>query len=578
MKSDMTNKETLSIAVTGSGGAGALTAGNLLLEVSAKVGCYGVLTRSVGPQIRGGEAAAMLRLSANPVNGITDRFDVMVAMDWNNVDRFASEIILDSESVIIADPEQGEIPEVIAKSGARVLELPMTELAKQVSGGRVNMIAVGALAEILGLPETALHEVLEKQLSKKGEKALKASLDTLYIGRQAVADADKYPLPINEESAEGRWIITGNHAAGLGAIRGGVRFVAAYPITPATEVLEWLSKSLPEVGGALVQAEDELASINMAIGASYGGVPALTATSGPGLALMIESLGLAVGSETPVVVVDVMRAGPSTGIATKSEQSDLNIAIYGLHGDAPHLVLAPNSIADCIFTTQWSMYLAEAMQTPAIVLSDQYLGQARSVIDAPADVTYIARREVNENPSEEYRRYELTANGISPMTIPGTPNGGYVADGLEHNTAGTPSGSDEDRSAQMDKRLKKVNDFDYGDQWADISGEGEMAVITWGSTTGVVKEAIARLRDEGIEDIRLISLRLLLPVQEEKFEAALSGVKKALIIEQSHTPQFYRYLRAHYDLPKKVDLFHRAAPLMMRPGEIYTKLKACYES
>ena len=574
----MTTKETLSIAVTGSGGAGALTAGNLLLEVSAKVGCYGVLTRSVGPQIRGGEAAAMLRLGASPINGIADRFDVMLAMDWNNVDRFAAEIILDSESVIIADPEQGAIPDVITNSGAKILQVPMTGLAKQVPGGRVNMIAVGVIAEILALPETALEEVLHSQLSKKGEEVLRASLDTLAIGRRAVADVAKFPLPVNGESGEGRWIITGNHAAGLGAIRGGVRFVAAYPITPATEVLEWLSKTLPGVGGSLVQAEDELASINMAIGASYGGVPALTATSGPGLALMIESLGLAVSSETPVVVIDVMRAGPSTGIATRSEQSDLNIGLYGLHGDAPHLLLAPNSIDDCIFTCQWTTYLSEAMQTPAIILSDQFLGQARSVIDAPADITYIARREINEQPAEDYRRYELTANGISSMTIPGTPGGGYVADGLEHNTVGTPSGSVEDRSAQMDKRLRKITNFDYGDRWADISGEGDMAVITWGSTTGATREAIARLQDEGIDNIRLISIRLLLPVQTEKFDAALSGIERALIIEQCHTPQFYRYLRAHYDLPGKVELFHRAAPLMIRPGEIYTKIKACCES
>lgn len=575
---NMTNKQSLSIAVTGSGGAGALTAGNLLLEICAKVGCYGVLTRSVGPQIRGGEAAAMLRLNASPVNGIADRFDLMVAMDWNNVDRFASEIILDEESVIIADPEQGAVPDVIANSDAKILELPMAELARRVPRGRVNMVAVGAIAEILALPEKALDEILHLHLSKKGEEALKASLDTLAIGRHAVADADKIPLPVNGKSAEGRWIITGNHAAGLGAVRGGVRFVAAYPITPATEVLEWLSKTLPDVGGSLVQAEDELASINMAIGASFGGVPALTATSGPGLALMIESLGLAVSSETPVVVIDVMRAGPSTGIATRSEQSDLNIALYGLHGDAPHLLLAPNSIADCIFTCQWTIYLAEAMQTPAIILSDQFLGQARSVIDAPADVTYIARRDINEHPAEDYQRYELTANGISSVTIPGTPAGAYVADGLEHNTRGTPSGSVEDRSAQMDKRLRKITNFDYGDQWADISGEGDMAVITWGSTTGAVKEAIARLQEEGIDNIRLISIRLLLPVQTEKFDAALSGIEKALIIEQCHTPQFYRYLRAHYDLPGKVDLFHRAAPLMIRPGEIYTKLKACCES
>ncbi len=574
----MSTKYTLSVAVIGSGGAGALTVGNLLLEVSARQGCYGVMTRSVGAQIRGGEAAALLRLGTGPVNGIADRFDLLLAMDWNNVDRFVSEILLDNESIIIADPEQGEIPDVIACSGAKTLKLPMTELARQVSGGRVNMIALGAIAEILDIPEAPLHEVLHKQLSRKGDEALKASLETMTAGRQAVGGFDKFLLPTSGEDGEGRWIITGNHAAGLGAFRGGVRFVAAYPITPATEVLEWLSRTLPGAGGSLVQAEDELASINMVIGASFGGVPALTATAGPGLALMIESLGLAVSSETPVVVIDVMRAGPSTGIATVSEQSDLNIGLYGLHGDAPHLLLAPNSVEDCIFTTQWSVYLAEAMQTAAIVLSDQLLGQARAVIDPPADVAFIARREVSEQPGEDYRRYEVTASGVSPVAIPGTPAGAYVADGLEHNTAGTPSGRAEDRSRQMAKRLKKITGFDYGDKWADISGQGDIAVITWGSTTGTVREGIARLQNDGIDNIRLLSIRLLLPVQPEKFAAALSGVEKVLIIEQCHTPQFYRYLRAHYDLPGKVELFHRAGPLMIRPGEIYNKIKEYIES
>jgi hypothetical protein len=177
-----------------------------------------------------------------------------------------------------------------------------------------------------------------------------------------------------------------------------VRFVAAYPLTPATELLEWMSPALAEVGGTLVQAEDELASINMAIGGSYGGVPSLTATSGPGLSLMIEALGLAVTAEIPIVVVDVMRVGPSTGIPTKSEQGDLNIAVHGLHGDAPHLVLACNSVADCLGTTQWAVQLAEALQSPAIVLSDQFLGQARSVVDRPDDRAAGPGRVVAEIP------------------------------------------------------------------------------------------------------------------------------------------------------------------------------------
>jgi 2-oxoglutarate ferredoxin oxidoreductase subunit alpha len=211
-----------------------------------------------------------------------------------------------------------------------------------------------------------------------------------------------------------------------------VRFTAAYPITPATEVLEWLAPNLAKLGGVLLQAEDELASINMIMGASYGGTPALTATSGPGLSLMIEALDVATAAEIPIVVIDVMWGGPSTGIPTKSEQTDLNIAVYGFHGDALHLVLAPQSVTDCIFTTQWATYLAEAMQTPAIVLSDQFMGQTLVPVERPADVAFIGQRLKATEIVGPYKRYALAANGVSPMAVLGTPGGQYTADGLTH--------------------------------------------------------------------------------------------------------------------------------------------------
>jgi 2-oxoglutarate ferredoxin oxidoreductase subunit alpha len=369
-----------------------------------------------------------------------------------------------------------------------------------------------------------------------------------------------------------RWTISGNEAAGLGALRGGVRFVAAYPITPATEILEWMTPALRELGGVLVQAEDELASINMIIGASYGGTPALTATSGPGLALMLESLGLAVASETPVVVIDVMRGGPSTGIPTKSEQTDLNVALYGLHGEAPHIVVAPNSVADCLFTTQWAVHLAEATQTPAIVLSDQLLGQARAIIDRPQRTPFVAARQVARSPGADYRRYAVSDSGVSPMSLPGTRGGQYTADGLEHNPRGTPSSQASDHRAQLDKRARKLALFDYGTSWADVEGEGEVAVVTWGSTTGAVREALARAAADGAR-ARLVSLRLLWPAQPTGLAEALAGVGRVLVVEQSHSGQFYRYLRAHYDIAAEMRPCFRPGPLPFRPAEILAELR-----
>lgn len=566
------NPKNVAIAINGSGGAGAITAGGMLLKAAARAGLYGLFTRSVGPQIRGGEAAAMLRLSTGPVDCAADRCDLQIAIDWLNADRFAAELNLGPESLVIGDAEADEVPGVIADSGARIEALPIAQLAKSVKGGRPNMVALGIAAHAIGLPREALDAEIAATLADKGEAAVSASQEALAAGMEAAGQIDFAAKLTPPKEQKKRWIISGNEAAGLGALRGGVRFVAAYPITPATEILEWMSPALVKAGGALVQAEDELASINMIIGASYGGVPALTATSGPGLALMLESVGLAVASEIPVVIVDVMRGGPSTGIPTKSEQSDLNMALNGCHGDAPHIVVAPTSVADCLFTTQWAVHLAEAMQVPTIVLSDQFLGQAKAVIDRPADIAFMANRKVETAPAEGYRRYAITADGVSPMTIPGTPGGQYTADGLEHNPRGTPSTAAGDHASQLDKRAAKLTDFDYGQHWAEIEGEGPLAVITWGSTTGAAREAIELAREEGL-DVRLIAMRLLTPSRPDAFAEALEGVERALVVEQTHSGQFLRHLRAEHDLPAGTTHLGRPGPLNFRAQDILAAIK-----
>jgi 2-oxoglutarate ferredoxin oxidoreductase subunit alpha len=564
-------KETpsLSIAIAGSGGAGALTAGNLILEAASATGWQGLLTRTVGPQIRGGEAAALLRLANGPVECMADRFDLLIGIDWLNAHRFGPEIALGPDSLVIGDPRGGEVPESAIKAGARVVEIPMKDMAKAIPDGRPNMIAVGIAGKLLGIAEDPLSALIEKQLAGKGQLAIDSSRAGLKAGYAAAADLDLGRRLVAPQSASAkRWLASGNETTALGAIRGGVRFAAAYPITPATEILEWLAPNLPKVGGTLLQAEDELAAINMIIGASFGGTPALTATSGPGLSLMIEALGLATASEIPIVVIDVMRGGPSTGIPTKSEQADLNIAIYGLHGDAPHLVVAPQSVSDCLFTTQWAAYLAESLQTPAIVLSDQFVGQARAAIDRPADVAFIGRRTQATEFAQGYKRYAIAAGSVSPMAIPGTRGGQYTADGLTHTERGTPTSSAADHKAQLDKRRDKLEKFAYGDHWATLEGDGDLAVITWGSLTGAAREAIGRAACDGV-GVSLIAPRLLSPVQPQAFAAAVAGKSRVLVVEQTHGGQFYHYLRAHYDLPAAVRVLNRPGPLPIKPGEIH---------
>lgn len=562
------NNKTVSIAITGAGGSGAVTSGLILLNAMAQAGYYGIMSRSSGPQIRGGESAVMMRFAECEVFSQDDTFQILLCLDWHNIGRFAGEIPLDSNSLLFGEQDAGEIPGVLTTSGARIQLLPLKQSASDIGGGRTNMIGLGVLAVQLGLSVEIMKKALQETLgSRKGTAIVESSLACIEHGMQLV-QIQGAPLTVNWQTQDSpRWNISGNEASGLGAIRAGVRFVAAYPITPASDMLEWLAPNLEKVGGTLVQAEDELASINMIIGASFGGVPAMTATSGPGLSLMMEGLGLAVASETPVMVVNVMRGGPSTGIPTKSEQGDLNLALFGLHGDAPHIVLAPTDVRDCVFTSQWASCLAEQLQTVAIVLSDQFLGQSRAVIDPPQPVSLSCKRATIDKTEKDYRRYELTDSGISPMSIPGNPAGMYTADGLEHSEQGTPSSMSGDHMQQMNKRHKKLVQYDFGAYWSETEGEGDTAIITWGSCSSVVREAAQRLRDKGLST-RVLIIRLLMPLPLEAMIAAQQDSKRCIVVEQNHSGQFYHYLKGLDALIGQASSFARPGPLLIRPDEI----------
>ena len=562
----------ISIAITGSGGAGAITAGEMLLELAGKNGCLGMMRRSFGPQIRGGEAAALVRISHRPVECMNDDFDLLLALDWQNADRFAEEIPLRADSLIIADPDAGAIPPSIGGLGVEIIEVPMKALAKDIPAGRPNMVALGLLSHWLGICPDEAGRVIDHLFHGKGPEIVNGSRRAFEagFGHPLIVEARQArPRPEQQGRAfDGeRWDMSGNEGCGIGALRGGIRFAAAYPITPASDLLEWLSPRLEQLGGSLLQAEDELASMNMVIGASFGGVPSMTATSGPGMALMLEAMGLAVAAEVPAVVVNVMRGGPSTGIPTKSEQADLNMALYGLHGDAPHLVLGALDHADCILTMEWSVRLAEALQTVAVTLTDQNLAQSRVLIPAPAyQLPEVPGRRVADS-ADGYLRYAVTEDGVSPMAIPGTPGCTYVADGLEHDPRGKPSTAAADHQAQLDKRRRKIEAFDYGPLWADVRGAGETAILTWGSSAAAAREAAQRLERNGVP-VRVVAIRLLLPASPDKLAASLAGVSRVLVVEQSHGRQFHHYLRAHYDIEADTRVLARPGPLPITPGEI----------
>ncbi len=550
----------LSIAITGAGGAGVISCGDLLLRAWASGGGRGLLRKAFGPQIRGGEAAALLKLTGDEHYTAATEYHLLVTLDWLNFSRFQDEILLADNAMILCESRKG-MPEGL--DAHPLTELGFSALAAAAHPeGRANMVALGALGRALDLPRESLVALARDHLAGKPEVYREAAVACIDCG---LVEALEIPLEPPAQVPGEHWCLTGNQAAALGALQAGTRFVAAYPITPASDMLEWIATPLERLGGELVQAEDELAAINMALGAAYGGVPALTATSGPGLSLMSESLGLAVAAEVPVCVVNVQRGGPSTGIPTKSEQSDLAIALHGLHGDAPHLVLAPLGIADCVFTTGWAVNLSQQLQTPAIVLSDQFTGQSTAVVSPPRHVDAV---EPATLPDGEFLRYRLTESGISAVATPGEPGRRFTADGLEHNERGTPSAATEDHRQQLEKRRRKLQQFDYGDDWADIAGDGELALVGFGSSAAALSAAAGHAEC----DIRTVALRLLAPLQADRLAKALAGCRRILVVEQNHGRQLYHYLRGALEVNLPLDSYARPGPVPLDPADIATTL------
>lgn len=558
-----------SLAVTGAGGAGVISVGELLLQAWAAAGGRGLLRKAFGPQIRGGESAALLKLSDHERYTAADRCDLLLALDWANFQRFGDEIRLRGDSTVICE-DAAQLPASLRDLKPRVLELPLRTLAREAHGdGRVNMLALGVLGALLGIEEATLQSLASARLEGKVDAYREAAAACI---RRGVAAAPALALALPARDAQPGWYLSGNQAAGYGALRAGVRFVAAYPITPASDALEYLAGPLERLGGALVQAEDELAALNMVLGAAYGGVAAFTATSGPGLALMTESIGLAVASETPATILNVMRGGPSTGIPTKSEQSDLNIALHGPHGDAPHLVLAPLSIADCVFTSGWAVTLAESLQTVAIVLSDQFLGHSSAVVSPPREPPALPAPGPQSDAGTDYRRYALTASGVSDRALPGQAGRRYTADGLEHDARGTPSSIAADHAAQLDKRRRKLEQLDPGGDWGTVSGDGDVGLLCFGSTSAAVEVARERLAEAGIA-CRSIALRLLSPLPQAALAAALDGCRCLFVVEQNHGAQLLRYLRGEMALAGAVYSIAEPGPVPLAAAHIATRVQ-----
>jgi 2-oxoglutarate ferredoxin oxidoreductase subunit alpha len=546
------------IGLVGSGGDGVVAAGDIIVHAMASCGLYAMMMKSFGPQIRGGESSARIRLSSEKVHSLGDGLDTLVVMNWCDYLKFAGELELNDNAILIVDEKDDTRPDDSLKlqKVASIVEVPITSLAESSKNPKgKNMVVLGILAGMFGLSEGALVSAIQKRFAHKGEGVVSTNVTSFNAGfKYAKSNIPPSHLSLQASHIGKRLVITGNEAIALGALAAGCRFYSGYPITPASEIMEWLGEKLPLYDGMMVQAEDEIAAICMTIGASYGGVRAMTATSGPGLSLMMESIGLASMAEIPCVIVDVQRGGPSTGIPTKSEQADLMQAVYGMHGDAPHAVIAVDDVETCFEVMADAFEIAERYQMPVIALSDQFIGHRTEVIGDP-DLGKLKRGErlmPQSGDTTSYKRFEDRENGVSPMSVPGMEGFDYICSGIEHDEFGSPSSSHVVHEKMCAKRARKLEHLRANFKPIQIYGSSrpKVALITWGSNSGVVREAVERLVSLGI-DAGVAVPRLIYPLQTSLFEDFLKEAELLLVVENSYSGQFFRYLKSYIGMPDK---------------------------
>lgn len=553
------SRKNLIVGIAGAGGDGVVSAGELVINVAAQEGLFGMLVKSFGPQIRGGETSIRLCLSTEPVLAQGDELDVLIAFNWADYGRFRSELVPNAETIIVVDeqdntPEdQIPLPEPL-KAGIRRVAFEQLAADKAGTALAKNIVAVGVLAGALGLPQEGFARAIARRFAKKGTKVVESNVAALDAGFAIASQYRREGVSLVPNANEPLMVISGNDATGFGALAAGCRFIASYPITPQSEVMEYLSRELPKFGGTMIQGEDELASITMAIGASYAGVKSLTASSGPGISLKMEAIGLASVAEIPLVVLNVQRVGPSTGIPTKTEQADLMQGIYGTHGDASKVVVGTTDVEDCFWVTADAFNIAEEYQTPVLVLSDQFIGH-RTEIVRPFDLTQLKVVD-RKRPSDAelaavdhrrgFQRYAYTADGVSPMSAPGMAGGSYLNSGLEHDVVGAPASGVVAHQMMTEKRWKKLATVaERYPHLTVVAGErdADVGIMAWGACKGAVLEAVAALRERGVR-ARAVVPRLLAPFPTARVEAVLEGLRTIHVVELSYSAQFYTYLRS----------------------------------
>ena len=533
-------------AVGGEAGDGIDSTGKIFAQALSRAGRHVFTSKDFASRIRGGYTAYKIRTALDPVESVVDRLDVLVALTPRTIEENLDE--LHRGSIIIYDGERTTMENVTIPEEMVGVDVPLKRLAEDAGGAIMrNVVALGAACAVTKFPIENLDSALEKRFSSKGTVLVENNQEAARAGQAYVEK--EYNIDIPEYQLEGTdadyVLLNGDQAIGMGAIAAGCRFYAGYPITPATAVMEYLTGRIERFGGHVMQAEDELSAINMALGAARAGARSMTATSGPGIDLMTETFGLIATSETPLVIVDVMRSGPSTGMPTKQEQGDLNTLVYGGHGEVPRFVVAPTTISEAFWKTVEAFNLAERYQTPVYLVAD--LAMAVTEQTFPHEVFDMDAVEIDRGRlvdveelddwtvDGKFTPHAVTDDGVSPRALPGTPGGVHMSTGLEHDAFGRRTEDTSVRVEQVDKRQRKFDVAQASESLEPRSfgaADADTLVISWGSNEGPIVEAMDLLD----EPVRFLSVPYLSPRPD--LTAAVEEASQVIVVECNATGQF----------------------------------------
>jgi len=545
-------KNDLSIVLCGQAGQGIQTVEYLLTRIFKLAGYNVFATKEYMSRIRGGTNSTEIRISSGSVRASVSRIDILIPLNKGAIRHVEKRI--SPQTIILAEKET--IGDDFDQTKQRFIGVPFTKTASDI-GNKIysNVVAVGTIAGLFGVELQTVSKYVKQFFSAKPEdvvqKNLAAAKEGFNIGA-GLASSSRIKIDIRKDAAvKDQILLSGTEAVALGAIAGGCNFISAYPMSPSTGVLVFLAKQAKDFGIIAEQAEDEIAAINMAIGAWYAGARAMVTTSGGGFALMSEGLSLAGMLESPIVIHLAQRPGPATGLPTRTEQADLELALYAGHGEFPRVILAPGKIKDGFYLTQKAFNLADKYQVPVFILTDQYFVDSY-YNTASLDLADIKVEKNIAETREDYKRYALAQNGVSPRGIPGLGDGLVVVDSDEHDPEGHITEDLDLRTRMVDKRLRKFELLNYEIIPPELVGPEDYKdlVVCWGSTYNVAKEAVENL---GKDKVAVLHFKQLYPLPNETMDY-LQRAEKTTVVENNATAQFAKLIRLNtgIDIEKRI--------------------------